>query len=66
MEDRTPDLDDPPYICNPTPTDGSGAPPGHSSLYVLVPTPNTARPVDFAALDRAYREKIPVWLEKVG
>ena len=53
LEDRTVDLDDPPfYVCNPSVTDRSGAPAGHSALYVLVPTPNTARPVDWAQ----YRE----------
>lgn len=29
------------YACNPTPIDPTLAPPGHSSLYVLMPTPNT-------------------------
>ncbi len=53
LHDLSPDLEDPPfYVCNPTPTDPAGAPDGHSTLYVLVPTPNTAR--------------VPGWLEKVG
>jgi phytoene desaturase len=29
------------YVCNPTPIDPTLAPSGHSSLYVLMPTPNT-------------------------
>ncbi len=28
------------YVCNPSRTDATLAPPGHSALYVLVPTPN--------------------------
>ncbi len=67
LEDRTADLDDPPfYVCNPCVTDKSGAPAGHSSLYVLVPTPNTARPLDWAAIQRLLAERIPGWLAKVG
>jgi phytoene desaturase len=67
LEDLEVDLDDPPfYVCNPTPTDNSGAPAGHSTLYVLVPTPNTSRPVDWKQTEAAMREKIPQWLEKVG
>jgi phytoene desaturase len=67
LEDRTVDLEDPPfYVCNPCVTDPSGAPAGHSTLYVLVPTPNTARPVDWAATERTLAERIPGWLAKVG
>jgi phytoene desaturase len=67
LEDRRVDLDDPPfYVCNPCVTDRSGAPEGHSTLYVLVPTPNTSRPVDWAATERTLRERIPAMLEKVG
>ncbi len=28
------------YVCNPSPLDPTLSPPGHSSLYVLLPTPN--------------------------
>jgi phytoene desaturase len=67
LEDRHVDVEDPPfYVCNPTVTDASGAPAGHSTLYVLVPTPNTARAVDWAATERALRERIPDMLAKVG
>lgn len=37
------------YVCNPSRTDPSLAPPGCSSLYVLVPTPNTRCDVDWEA-----------------
>lgn len=67
LEDRTVDLEDPPfYVCNPCVTDPSGAPEGHSTLYVLVPVPNTGQPVDWARVERTYLERIPKWLEKVG
>ena len=67
LEDREVDLEDPPfYACNPTPTDPSGVPEGHSSLYVLVPTPNTGRPVDWPTVEKELTAKVPRWLEKVG
>jgi phytoene desaturase len=67
LEDREIDLDDPPfYACNPTPTDPAGAPAGHSTLYVLVPVPNTANGVDWRTAERTLRERVPRWLEKVG
>ena len=67
LEDRTMDVEDPPfYVCNPCVTDKSGAPQGHSTLYVLIPTPNTSRDVDWAATERTLRERIPSLLEKVG
>ncbi|RYZ35779.1 MAG: phytoene desaturase [Myxococcaceae bacterium] len=62
LEDRSVDVDDPPfYVCNPgvSDTTGAGAPKGHSTLYVLVPTPNTARPVDWAKTEATLRERIP-------
>jgi len=37
------------YVCNPSRTDPTLAPPGHSSLYVLVPTPNTKAKIDWNA-----------------
>lgn len=67
LEDRTADLEDSPfYVCNPGVTDGSGAPSGHSTLYILVPTPNTAHPVDWAATEKTLVERVPGWLSKVG
>ncbi len=35
------------YVCNPSVTDPSLAPAGCSSLYVLMPTPNTRAPIDW-------------------
>lgn len=72
LEDRELELDDPPfYVCNPTPTErrhgsAAGAPDGHSTLYVLVPTPNTHHVDDFAAATKALEARIPRWLERVG
>ena len=67
LEDRTADLEDPPfYVCNPGVTEASGAPAGQSTLYVLVPTPNTARSVDWAATEASLVERVPGWLAKVG
>ncbi len=72
LEDRHLDLDDPPfYVCNPTPTErragsSAGAPDGHSTLYVLVPTPNTEHHDDWVAATKALEQRIPRWLERVG
>ncbi|MBU8897950.1 phytoene desaturase [Corallococcus sp. M34] len=67
LEDRHVDVEDPSfYVCNPGVTDASGAPAGHSTLYVLVPTPNTSRPVDWKKTEAALRERIPDLLAKVG
>ncbi|MFG0286290.1 MAG: phytoene desaturase family protein [Phycisphaerales bacterium JB039] len=46
------------YICNPSPIDPSLAPPGASSLYILVPTPNTRAPIDWQAERDAMRHRI--------
>jgi phytoene desaturase len=35
------------YLCNPSRTDPTLAPPGHSALYVLMPTPNTRSGIDW-------------------
>ncbi len=67
LNDEAVDTDDPPfYALNPTPTDPAGAPPGHSVMYVLVPTPNTGRPVNWAQTEAELTAKVPRWLEKVG
>ncbi len=67
LEDLEADLDDPPfYVVNPTVTDPTGAPEGHSTMYVLVPTPNTGRPHDWSKIEQQLTEKVPGWLEKVG
>ncbi|HEU4328316.1 MAG TPA: phytoene desaturase family protein [Roseiflexaceae bacterium] len=46
------------YVCNPTLIDPGNAPEGHSTLFVLVPVPNTAHSVDWAAKKRSYRDLI--------
>ena len=67
LEDHAADLDDPPfYVCNPTPTDPAGAPDGHSTLYVLVPTPNTRREVDWGDVKAKLAARVPGCLAKVG
>jgi phytoene desaturase len=67
LNDIAADLDDPPfYALNPTVTDPSGAPAGHSTLYVLVPTPNTHNNVDWKNVEATLAERVPQWLEKVG
>lgn len=48
LEDAELDLIDPPfYVSNPCATEGSSAPEGHSTLYVLVPCPNGFHYVDW-------------------
>lgn len=67
LEDREADLEDPPfYVLNPQVTDPAGAPQGHSTLYVLVPTPNTGAPHDWKRIETELTKKVPGWLEKVG
>jgi phytoene desaturase len=67
LEDRHADLDDPPfYVVNPNVTDPVGAPAGHSALYVLVPTPNTAGDHDWPRIEAELTKKVPGWLAKVG
>lgn len=44
------------YICNPSITDPSLAPPGHSSLYILMPTPCTRAPIDWQNASAPSRE----------
>lgn len=51
--------DDPSYyLCNASVTDPTLAPAGHSSLYILVPTPNTKAPIDWAIEGPKTRERI--------
>lgn len=67
LEDRDADLEDPPfYVVNPSVTDPSGAPEGHSALYVLVPTPNTHEARDWRHVEQELTRKVPGWLAKVG
>lgn len=54
------------YVCNPTIVDPANAPEGHSTLFVLVPVPNTAYEVDWAAKRGPYRERILAQMAKLG
>ncbi|MAY75516.1 MAG: phytoene desaturase [Phycisphaerae bacterium] len=58
------------YVCNPSVTDPTLAPEGHSSVYVLVPTPNTREgagggSVDWDAEAPGLRERAYGQLERV-
>ncbi len=67
VDDSALDESDPPfYVCNPTILDPTNAPAGHSTLFVLVPVPNTAHPVDWAAKRQAYRDLIVSRLPLLG
>ena len=46
------------YVCNPSPIDPTLAPPGHSSLYILLPTPNNLSGIDWAAESPALRSRL--------
>jgi phytoene desaturase len=54
------------YVCNPTILDPTNSPAGHSTLFVLVPIPNTAHNVDWAAKKQSYRDLILSRLPKLG
>lgn len=59
VNDSALDEEDPPfYVCNPTIVDPANAPEGHSTLFVLVPIPNTAYRVDWPTKQQAYRDLI--------
>jgi phytoene desaturase len=67
LEDRRLDETDPPfYVCNPCVTDPSGAPRGQSTLYVLVPSPNTSVAIDWASKRDAFASFVLDRLERVG
>jgi phytoene desaturase len=67
LNDVAVDLEDPPfYVSNATPTDASNAPNGNSAIYVLVPTPNTSRNVDWKDVEAKLSARVPGWLAKVG
>ncbi|MFO0829649.1 MAG: phytoene desaturase family protein [Phycisphaerales bacterium] len=53
------------YVCNPSRIDQTLAPRGHSSLYVLVPTPNTQASIDWNAARPELREDAYRQLESV-
>lgn len=54
------------YVCNPTIVDPGNAPAGHSTLFVLVPIPNTSHPVDWAAKAQSYRDLIVSRMHLLG
>ncbi len=59
VDDSALDETDPPfYVCNPTILDPSNAPEGHSTLFVLVPIPNTSHGIDWAAKKQSFRDLI--------
>ena len=67
VDDSALDEVNPPfYVCNPTPTDRSNAPEGHSTLYVLVPIPHTGHGVDWNAKKKSYRDFIVGQLPLLG
>ncbi|MBL9147693.1 MAG: phytoene desaturase [Phycisphaerae bacterium] len=53
------------YVCNASRTDASLAPEGHSSLYVLVPTPNAQADIDWTTETPRLREDAYRQLETV-
>ncbi|MUL35744.1 phytoene desaturase family protein [Gloeocapsopsis dulcis] len=59
VDDSALDETDPPfYVCNPSIVDPSNAPAGHSTLYVLVPIPNTSYGVDWQSKQQVYRDLV--------
>ena len=59
LNDSVLDESDPPfYVCNPSIIDPGNAPAGHSTLFVLVPIPNTSHGVHWEAKQRSYRDLI--------
>jgi len=67
LNDETLDDVDPPfYVAHPSATDPSFAPAGHSALYILVPCPNTANPVDWSRHAERYADLAIDRLRLVG
>lgn len=54
------------YVCNPSILDPSSAPEGHSTLFVLVPVPNTSHAIDWEAKRQSYRDLIISRLGTLG
>jgi phytoene desaturase len=52
------------YVCNPSVSDATLAPRGHSSLYVLALVPNTAAPIDWAREQARMRDLVMRSLER--
>jgi phytoene desaturase len=52
------------YVRNASVTDPALAPPGHSSIYVLVPVPNQTAGIDWAREKTAFRNRVMAAMEK--
>jgi phytoene desaturase len=52
------------YVRNASVTDPSLAPPGHSSVYVLVPVPNQTAKIDWGREQQVFRERVLQAIEK--
>lgn len=67
VDDSALDETDPPfYVCNPTIIDPSNAPAGHSTLFVLVPIPNTSYAVEWDIKQKSYTDFILKRLHLLG
>ncbi len=67
VDDSALDETDPPfYVCNPTIIDPGNAPAGHSTLFVLVPIPNTSYAVDWDIKQKSYTDFILKRLHLLG
>jgi phytoene desaturase len=66
VSDRMLQTDPSLLVSTPTVTDPSLAPPGHSSHYVLVPTPNLDADIDWDRLGPRYRDEVVARLEALG
>ncbi|MBD2255359.1 phytoene desaturase family protein [Nostoc parmelioides] len=67
VDDSALDETDPPfYVCNPSIIDPSNAPSGHSTLFVLVPIPNTSYAVDWDIKQKSYTDFILKRLHLLG
>jgi phytoene desaturase len=67
IDDSALDESDPSfYVCNPSIIDPVSAPDGHSTLFVLVPIPNTQHNVDWAAKQQQYRDFIIDRMQLLG
>ncbi|HLK60783.1 MAG TPA: phytoene desaturase family protein, partial [Chthonomonadaceae bacterium] len=54
------------YVCIPTRTDPSLAPPGHDVVYVLVPCPHLGGPVDWETEGQRLQKRVIGKLERAG
>lgn len=54
------------YVQNPSVTDPTLAPEGHSTLYILVPVPNNRSGIDWTVAAPAFREKVLDLVERRG